>query len=81
MERIVLEEAIKATREYMAKELVREQIQQMVQKRVNSGEISTDEQLKDFWKTVDMAVGALKMVSLDSLRSDDDESTGVRKRR
>lgn len=62
LRRLVLEETIKASKEYMLKERIREEIQSLVSSRVSSGEISNEEQLRDFWKTVDMAISALKMV-------------------
>ncbi len=68
LRRIVLEETIKASREYMAKEKVREDIQRMVVARVASGEIKDEAGLRDFWKTVEMAIGALKMVPVEALR-------------
>lgn len=64
LRRLVLEETIKASKEYMLKEKVREEIQSIVSSKVESGEIADEEQLKQFWKTVDMAVSALKMVPL-----------------
>lgn len=68
LRRIVLEETIKASREYMAKEKVREDIQRMVIARVASGEIKDEAGLRDFWKTVEMAISALKMVPVEALR-------------
>ncbi len=68
LRRIVLEETIKASREYMTKEKVREDIQRMVIARVASGEIKDEAGLRDFWKTVEMAISALKMVPVEALR-------------
>lgn len=68
LRRIVLEETIKASREYMAKEKVREDLQHMIAARVASGEIKDDAALRDFWKTLEMAAGALKMVPVDAFR-------------
>lgn len=64
LRRLVLEETIKASKEYMLKEKIREEMQSLVASRVSSGEISNEEQLRDFWKTIDMAISALKMVPL-----------------
>lgn len=69
LRRIVLEETIKASREYMAKEKVREDLQRMIAARVASGEIKDDAALRDFWKTLEMAAGALKMIPIDVFRS------------
>ncbi len=66
LRRVVLDEAIKASREYMAKEKVREDLQRMIADRVASGEIKDDAALRDFWKTLEMAAGALKMVPVDA---------------
>lgn len=68
LRRIVLEETIKASREYMAKEKVREDLQRMIMARVASGEIKDDAALRDFWKTLEMAANALKMVPVDAFR-------------
>lgn len=68
LRRIVLEETIKASREYMAKEKVREDLQRLIAARVASGEIKDEAGLRDFWKTLEMAAGALKMVPVDAFR-------------
>lgn len=67
--RVVLEEAIKASRDYMKKERVRQRIQDLAAAMVASGEIGSDAELADFWKTVEMSVGALRMVPFDALRA------------
>jgi hypothetical protein len=68
LRRIVLEETIKASREYMAKEKVREDLQRMIADRVASGEIKDEAGLRDFWKTIEMAFVALKMVPVEAFR-------------
>jgi hypothetical protein len=68
LRRIVLEETIKASREYMAKEKVREELQLMIAARVAAGEIKDEASLRDFWKTIEMAATALKMVPIDAFR-------------
>lgn len=69
LRKMVLEETIKASREYMLKEKVREEIQAMLVQRISSGEIKSEEALKDFWKTIEMASSALKMIPLDALKA------------
>lgn len=66
--RIVLDEAIKASKEYMKKEEVRKRIQDLAAGMVAAGEIRSDAELADFWKTVEMSVGALKMIPIDAFR-------------
>lgn len=73
LRRLVLEETIKASKEYMLKEKIREEMQSLVASRVSSGEISNEEQLRDFWKTVDMAISALKMVPLGGYKKPSQE--------
>jgi len=59
-------EAIKsktgASKQYMKKEAVREKLQVLLQDAVDSGEIKNQEELEDWWSTVEMAKNALKMV-------------------
>ena len=66
--RIVLDEAIKASKAYMKKELVRQRMQELVTEMVTSGEIKSDAELADFWKSVEMSVLALKMIPLSTLK-------------
>jgi hypothetical protein len=68
LRRIVLEETIKASREYMVKEKVREDLQKLIAARVASGEIKDEVSLKDFWKTLEMASLALKMIPVEAFR-------------
>jgi hypothetical protein len=61
-----MEEAkITASDEYMAKERVREHLQQHLVELVKSGEIKSQEDLDAFWVTCDMAMKALKVVPYD----------------
>jgi hypothetical protein len=60
--RNVVSEAITASTAYLKREQVREQLQEIIIEQVKSGAISSDEDLSDFFKSVDMSVGALKMV-------------------
>lgn len=69
LRKMVLEETIKASRDYMLKEKVREEIQAMLVQRISSGEIKSEEALKDFWKTIEMASNALKMIPFDALKA------------
>lgn len=66
--RVVLEEAIKASKDYMKKEQVRKRIQDLAASMVAAGEIRSDVELADFWKTVEMSIGALKMVPYDAFK-------------
>lgn len=69
LRKMVLEETIKASRDYMLKEKVREEIQALVLQKISSGQIKNEEALKEFWKTVEMASNALKMVPFDALKA------------
>lgn len=61
-----MEEAkITASDSYMKKEKVREHLQQHLTELVKSGEIKSQEDLEEFWTTVDMAAKALKVVPYD----------------
>ena len=55
---------VSASETYMKKEVVREKLQALVQEAVASGEIQNQKELDDWWKTVEMASKALKMVPL-----------------
>lgn len=66
--RVVLEEAIRASKDYMKKEQVRQRIQDLAASMVAAGEINSDVELADFWKTVEMSIGALKMVPYNALK-------------
>ena len=68
LRKIVLEETIKASKEYMAKEKVREDLQRMISGRVSLGEIKDDTELREFWKTLEMAIIALKMIPVDAFK-------------
>lgn len=67
--RIVLDEAIKASKDYMRKEQVRQKVQDLAASMVANGEIRDEAGLADFWRTVEMSVGALKMIPLEALAS------------
>jgi len=66
--RIVLDEAIKASKEYMKKELVRQRIQELVASMVEAGEIRTAAELDDFWKSAEMSILALRMIPIDGYK-------------
>jgi hypothetical protein len=66
--RMVLEEAIKASRDYMKKEQVRQRIQDLATAMIASGDIKSDADLADFWKTVEMSVTTLKMVPISAFQ-------------
>lgn len=53
-----------ASETYMKKEAVREKLQAFVQEAVTSSEIQSQADLEAWWKTVEMATNALKMVPL-----------------
>ncbi len=53
-----------ASETYMKKEVVREKLQALVQETVASGEVQNQTDLEEWWKTIEMATNALKMVPL-----------------
>lgn len=53
---------ISASVDYMSKEKVREELQKMICTFINNNSISSKEQLDEFFKTLDTASKALKMV-------------------
>ena len=55
---------VSASETYMKKEIVREKLQALLQDAVASGEIQNAKELEEWWKTVEMATKALKMVPL-----------------
>ena len=55
---------VSASETYMKKEVVREKLQALLQEAVASGEVQNQKELDDWWKTVEMATKALKMVPL-----------------
>jgi hypothetical protein len=60
---------VSASETYMKKEVVREKLQALVQEAVASGEIQSQKELDDWWKTVEMSTKALRMVPLMAWQS------------
>lgn len=61
----VREALVSASSQYVNKEAVRESIQQLVMQQISDGKIASQADLDEFFKTVDMAVRALKGVPFD----------------
>jgi len=59
------EAKITASADYMKKERVREELQNIIAARVASGEIQDQVQLEEFLKAVTLSVTSLKMIPLD----------------
>lgn len=68
LRRAVISEAVKASKEYMKKEAVRERLQELVAGMVAAGELRSEDDLADFWKTVEMSVLALRMIPIDAFK-------------
>jgi hypothetical protein len=66
---LIREALVKTTDEYMKKESVRQEIYLMLLDNVKNGKITNQEELNDYFKTVDMSVKALKMVPFDAYKS------------
>lgn len=64
--RSMVAEAIGASEEYMKKEVVRQQLQDLIASKVASGEIHDQRQLDEWFKTASMALMALKMVPIEA---------------
>jgi predicted house-cleaning noncanonical NTP pyrophosphatase (MazG superfamily) len=60
---------VSASETYMKKEVIREKLQALVQEAVSSGEVQNAKELEEWWKTVEMAAKALKMVPLMAWQS------------
>jgi hypothetical protein len=56
---------ISASPQYMGKEAIRQALQNVVQEYVRSGKIKNQEQLNEFWDTIDLASKALKGIPYD----------------
>lgn len=59
-------EAIAASKEYMKKEAVRQQLQDFIAAKIASGEINDQVQLDEWFQTSIMALNALKMVPIEA---------------
>jgi hypothetical protein len=62
------EALVSASPEYMRKEAVRERLQSLVHEMIDSNEIRSDEDLNEFWRSVEMSVRALRMVPFGALK-------------
>lgn len=51
---------------YLKKESARQKLQDLVKNSIASGEISNQDELEEFFKTAQMALNALKMVTYDA---------------
>lgn len=65
----IREAANSAGRDYLRKEAVKDVVQAALIERVNSGEISGQDGVDEFFATVDMAVRALRMIPFEVLRA------------
>lgn len=66
LKRLVREAVVAASSSYMKKERVRESLQRVLQDAVASGEVSSQDELDDWWNTLDMATSALRAVPFDA---------------
>lgn len=65
----LVNEAVAASKEYMKKEAVRQQLQDLVASKVASGEIVDQAQLDEWFQASTMALNALKMVPIEAYMS------------
>ena len=57
---------VSASKSYMKKEDVRENLQNLLQNAVSDGIVRSQEDLEDWWETIEMAKNALRMVPFDA---------------
>ena len=62
----LVNEAVAASKEYMKKEAVRQQLQDLIASKVASGEINDQSQLDEWFQASTMALNALKMVPIEA---------------
>lgn len=60
-----INEVIKASKEFLKKESVREELQELIISQVKSGAISSAKDLAEFFKTLSMASLALQQVPIE----------------
>ena len=68
LKQIIEAELVGASEDYMAKEEVRQRIQDIATELVAAGKIQNDKELKEFFETIKMAADALKMVPLTAFQ-------------
>ena len=61
----VKEALVSASAEHVKKEVIRERVQSLITQMILDGSISSQEQLDDTFKTIDMAMRALKSVPFE----------------
>lgn len=49
----------------MKKELIREELQNIIVEKIKSGSIKTQEDLNEIWNSYDMSIKTLKMIPID----------------
>ena len=57
-----IQEAISAGSDYMAKEKVRESIQNLLIDAVKSGGIKSQNELDEWWKTIEISIKSLRLI-------------------
>ena len=58
-----------ASKSYMKKEELRQKLQELLQGEVATGSVTSQEELDEWWSTVEMATKALKMVPFVAWKS------------
>lgn len=67
--RALVSEVVSIPASYLRKELVRMDLQKMISERVKKGEITSEDDLREFFETVDMALKSLKMIPFEVYRA------------
>ena len=62
----MVSEVVKASSEYMKKEAVRQQLQDLVASKIAAGEIQDQKQLEEWFQAASMSLMALKMVPIEA---------------
>lgn len=60
----IIESKVAASASYMKKEEIRQSLQDLISRKIASGEISDQESLEEWFATAEMSLKALKMVPL-----------------
>lgn len=61
----IVSEAVAASTQHFQKELIRQELQNMIVDRVKEGKITDQSSLEEFFSTVDMAEKALKNIPFE----------------
>lgn len=61
----VIRKKISAGSDYMVKERVRESIQNLLLTTIKGGEVKSQEELDEWWKTVEISIASLRLIPFE----------------